>query len=48
MKNQKRPNFIKNKMIIPLEFHQIDFDWAIMLKNLLTKSVCSLNNAESF
>ena len=28
MKNQiKWPNSIKKKMIIPLEFHQIDFDW---------------------
>ena len=28
MKNQiKRPKSIKNKMIIPLAFHLIDFDW---------------------
>ena len=28
MKKQiKRPKSIKNKMINPLEFHQIDFDW---------------------
>ena len=33
MKKQiKRPKTIKNKIINPLEFHQIDFDWAFNTK----------------
>ena len=32
MKKQiKQPKSIKNKMIIPLAFNQIDFDWEIYL-----------------
>ena len=28
MKNQKNcSNSIKNEMLLPLKFHQIDFDW---------------------
>ena len=37
MKNQiKCLNSIKNKMIIPLEFHQVDFGWDVFLSSVET------------
>ena len=49
MKNQiKSPDFIKNKMKIPLAFHQIDFDWLDLAADNGLKTIFSIEELIKF